>query len=213
MESAFEILPVVFRPTFLRAERPRDIRNDLALPRVRTLDGCPLFAEFTFINSSLFSFFADFEYDAFILYSSKDREFAENTLLPLLEDRFQLICCVHYRDFTPGAPYVQNIVNSVLKSRKIVVVMSQNFLESNFCDYELQVAMQRLLEWRDDSVLVIKVGSLGRRQMPVLLQQRSYIDYTQLVERVNWTDRVRAFMMRSDGPLSFAMSPRFDCAG
>lgn len=131
------------------------------------------------------------------MYSSHDSEFVDGTLCPLLEDIFHLKCCIHHRDFIPGAPFVENMANSVLQSRKIIVVMSKHFFQSNHCDFELQIALQRLLEWGDDSVLVIKVATLGRRKLPVELTRRSYIDYSSLVERVSWKDRLFRYLTHS----------------
>ena len=138
--------------------------------------------------------FVGFKYDAFIVFSSHDSAFVDNTLVPLIEEDFKLTCCIHHRDFILGVPFVQNMANSVSQSRKIIAVVSKHFFESNNCDFELQMALQRLLEWRDDSVLVIKVDNLDKRKLPVELQRRSYIDYNNLIERVSWKDRLNKYL-------------------
>ena len=50
---------------------------------------------------------------------------------------------VHYRDFVLGVPIQQNIVDSVYKCRKTVAVVSTNFLNSNYCDSELEYALHQ----------------------------------------------------------------------
>ncbi|XP_022780924.1 toll-like receptor 1 [Stylophora pistillata] len=86
-----------------------------------------------------------FEFDAFIIYSSKDSEWVVKTLLPTLEEKHGLKCCVHYRDFTPGIPIRQNMVDSIYKCKKTVAVVSSNFFNSNYCGSELDYALHRLI--------------------------------------------------------------------
>ena len=45
-----------------------------------------------------------------------------------LEEKHYLKCCIHYRNFAPGVLYRENMVDRVYKSRKIVAVVSRNFL-------------------------------------------------------------------------------------
>ena len=59
-----------------------------------------------------------FEYDAFVIYSSYDSDWVIKTLIPILERKHSFKCCVQYRDFVVGAPFRENMVNSVYKSRK-----------------------------------------------------------------------------------------------
>ena len=116
-----------------------------------------------------------------------------NVLLPVLEDEFHLTCCIHHRDFMPGESLHQNMADSVTNSRKIIAVVSRHCLESKFCHFELQLALQRLIEWRDNSVLVIKVDKVNRKKLPLALRARSYIDYTDIVERCSWKARLHKF--------------------
>ena len=60
--------------------------------------------------------FSDFCYDAFIIFNNKDQSWADETLLPILEVKHGLKCCVHYRDFEPGKPFVENMTDSVQKA-------------------------------------------------------------------------------------------------
>ncbi|XP_022792736.1 fibroblast growth factor receptor-like 1 [Stylophora pistillata] len=127
-----------------------------------------------------------FEYDAFVIFSSQDSEWVIKTLIPTLEEKHHFKCCVHYRDFVVGVPFRENMVNSVYKSRKTIAVMSKNFFNSNYCGSEMEYALHRLMERKDDSVVVIIIDDVDRGKLPKELRKRSYIDYQKNVEKDHW---------------------------
>lgn len=131
-----------------------------------------------------------FEYDAFIIYSSYDSEWVVKTLLPTLEEKHGLKCCVHYRDFTLGIPIRQNMVDSVYRCKKTVAVVSTNFFNSSYCGSELDYALHRLMEKKDDSLVVIKLDNVDRNKLPKELQSRSYIDYPKSIEKETWEKKL-----------------------
>ena len=129
------------------------------------------------------------EFDAFIIYSSEDKAFVNETLLPTLEKKHGFKCCIHYRDFTIGAPFRDNMVESVYKSRKTIAVASRNFFNSRHCGNELSIALHRLLQRGDDSVIVFKLDDVKGSKLPGALKKRSYIDYHS-THRETWETRL-----------------------
>ena len=157
--------------------------------------------KYIFMNSILqcFFFVAEFQFDAFIIYSTRDEDWIKKTLLPTLEDKHGLKCCVHYRDFIAGLPFRNNMVDSVYKSRKTVAVVSQSFFDSKYCPHELDFALHRLLEKRDNSLVVIKLDDVDKNKLPKALQKRSYIDYPHLKEKQAWKrNLVKCFEVRGE---------------
>ena len=137
-------------------------------------------------------FFPDskFEYDAFVIFSSQDSDWVVNTLIPTLEEKHGLKCCIHYRNFTPGVLFRDNVVDSVYKCRKTLAIVSTHFFDSNYCGSELDFALHRLMEKRDDSLVVIKLDEVDKRKLPIELQERSYIDYSKSVEKEAWEKKL-----------------------
>jgi len=131
-----------------------------------------------------------FKYDAFIIYSSKDEEWVKETLLPTLEEKNGLKCCIHYRDFVPGVVYRQNMVDSVYNSRKTIAVLSSNFFNSGHCESEFEYALRRLITRKDDSLIVIKLDDIDTNKLPLELKQRSYIDCPKSVEKESWEKKL-----------------------
>jgi nucleoside phosphorylase len=77
----------------------------------------------------------DYQYDVFISYSSKDRPWVKNTLMTYLEQQ-GLEVCIDYRDFVVGMSSVENIEQSIINSRKTLLIMSPSYLDSGWTDFE-----------------------------------------------------------------------------
>ena len=119
-------------------------------------------------------------------------------LLPFLEERHHLKCCIHYRDFAPGKPFTESMAESVYSSYKIIAVLSSNFLKSNYCSYELNIAKYRLLNKKDDSLIIIRIDKEDCRKLPRKLRKRNYIDYSSSVERPLWESKLLRFLNNQD---------------
>lgn len=105
-------------------------------------------------------------YDAFISYNSSDELWVMNELLPNLEGNgSSLKLCLHHRDFEPGRYIVDNIVSAVYSSRKTVCVVSRNFLNSEWCSLEIQLASYRLFDEHRDVLLLVFLEPISERQM------------------------------------------------
>ncbi|XP_062589958.1 toll-like receptor 13 [Saccostrea cucullata] len=94
-----------------------------------------------------------FLYDAFVAYNSKDRVWVISEMIPRLEKRENLKLCLHDRDFEPGKFTVDNITDCIRNSRKILIILSNNFVQNHWCRFEILLA-QSLYE---DNALVIVV--------------------------------------------------------
>lgn len=80
-------------------------------------------------------------YDAFVSFSHKDARFVAEQLLPGLENGprpFKI--CVHYRDWVIGEWIPAQIASSVEQSRRTIIVLSKNFVDSVWGKMEFRVA-------------------------------------------------------------------------
>ena len=80
-------------------------------------------------------------YDAFISYSSKDSDWVIDQLMNPLENLdppYNL--CLHERDFLIGVPICDNISKATEGSKCTICVVSKNWLESDWCQFEFRVA-------------------------------------------------------------------------
>ena len=101
-------------------------------------------------------------YDAFIAYSEHDGPWVIQTLLPRLESPLEnngpgLKLCIHHRDFPIGGNIADNILEKVKDSHHTVLILSNNFLLSNWCKYEFKTAFsQSLMERKRHLIMIIK---------------------------------------------------------
>ncbi|XP_078348231.1 uncharacterized protein LOC144633261 isoform X2 [Oculina patagonica] len=134
-----------------------------------------------------------FDYHAFIIYSKED-EMMMKKLQYLLEERYHLRCCIHYRDFTPGKPFTESMAESVHRSFKIIAVYSQNFVNSDYCTYELNLVNYRLLNKNDNCLVVFRIDGTDFNKLPQGIHERSVIDYHSVAERHFWVRRLLRFL-------------------
>ena len=124
-------------------------------------------------------------YDAFVSYSSNDEGFVLRELVPHLEDNkadwqcYKL--CVHYRDFAVGASIAESIISAVKSSRRVIIILSENFLSSEWCQYEFQTAHHQLLEERKNRIIMILLHDIKSemldQQLKDYLKTRTYVKY------------------------------------
>ena len=75
-----------------------------------------------------------YEYDVFISYSTQD-QWVRGELLRRLEEA-GLKCCIDYRDFEIGAPAIKELERAATTSRKTLLVLTPNYLQSKWTEFE-----------------------------------------------------------------------------
>lgn len=91
-------------------------------------------------------------FDVFISYSHKDAEFAEQVLYPGLEEA-GLKVCIHTVHWQLGEAISDQIVASVDKSKKTLIVLSNNYVNSEWTKLEFAAALHFS---KKDNVKVIR---------------------------------------------------------
>ncbi|KAM6935614.1 toll-like receptor 18 [Lycodopsis pacificus] len=132
-----------------------------------------------------------FTYHAFISYSHSDADWVRNQLLPCLESNgnsYRL--CIHERDFMPGRWIIDNIIDNIESSRKVIFVLSQHFVNSEWCNYELYFAQQRAVgKTFGDVILVLKEpmdpSSLPSKycKLKKMLSTKTYLEWPEQVSQ------------------------------
>ncbi|VDI59117.1 toll-like receptor 13 [Mytilus galloprovincialis] len=116
-----------------------------------------------------------FEYDAFVIYCDSDRQWVHLELLKHLEG-MDLKVCIHHRDFDVGEHIIDNITKYVGKSWKVVIVMSNNFTKSEWCQWELDLVQERRRRHGKDALVLIMYSQIDSSHMTNSI--RSLLDTT-----------------------------------
>ncbi|XP_049742311.1 toll-like receptor 1 [Elephas maximus indicus] len=134
-------------------------------------------------NMSLKELQKNLQFHAFISYSGHDSVWVKNELLPNLEKE-DIRICLHERNFVPGKSIVENIINFIEKSYKTIFVLSPNFVQSEWCHYELYFAHHKLFQDASDNLILILLEPIPRYSIPgnyhklkSLMAQRTYLEW------------------------------------
>ncbi len=134
---------------------------------------------------------SSFRYDVFVAYSSRDtleRKWVHLTLVPKLETEYGLKVCIHHRDFLPGVDILDNIVDAINGSRKILLVLSPNFVDSDWCNFEVRMAKVKLIEEKRDNIVLVLYkqldipGARFSKELTRLLEKKTYAVWTSKPE-------------------------------
>ena len=131
-----------------------------------------------------------YAYDAFVAHNSNDASWVVRHLLPQLETEGRYRLCLHQRDWPIGREISENIVESIEASRKVIVVLSNNFAQSQWCRMELEMANhRRLSNWRNSLVLVLLETISPQNQtatLRILLTTHTYLEWKERAQEKFW---------------------------
>ncbi|KAM4636936.1 uncharacterized protein O3C94_017963 [Discoglossus pictus] len=135
-----------------------------------------------------------YEYDVFVSYNTNDELWVTEQLLPNLENNgppfFKV--CIHNRDFEVGRDIVENIVDSIYKSRWTICLITQSYLDSYWCSLEIRMATYRLVAESKDSLIIIFLDEIPKEKL------QYYHKLTNVLNKktyINWPDNVNGQQM------------------
>lgn len=108
----------------------------------------------------------EYKYSAFVAYHNSDYKWVCGPLCSYLEKERNHVLCLHHRDFIPGSFIADNICEAISQSRKIILVISKQFLESYWCEFELEMARMQMFHESRDMLIVIFLQNISKHEMP-----------------------------------------------
>nr|CAD7417701.1 unnamed protein product [Timema cristinae] len=117
-----------------------------------------------------------------VIFSGSDRTFVVGELLPTLEngpEKYKL--CLHERDFPLGSFITHNIIEAMQNSRFTIVVLTDSFVQSQWCKWELDMANHKLFEESREFLILVELQRLNRVELPrhlkYLMDTRTYLEW------------------------------------
>ncbi len=132
-------------------------------------------------------------YDAFVSYESgdSDEQFVRNEICPQLDSqyggKFKLL--IHQRDFHAGTLIMANIQNAVKDSNCAIILLSQAYMKSRWCQQEFEECMEESKRDENYKLIVILMQPIAE------LEQETFTPYMESFLRS------RTYMKKSDSKL------------
>ena len=82
-------------------------------------------------------------------------------------------------------------------SRQVLIVLSENYLASNFCREELHMALQRELDEEDSSIILVKINNMGKKQLPAALRKKNLVDFDKYKSTPDWEEKIVSEILKS----------------
>ena len=141
----------------------------------------------------------DYVYDGFVVYCDEDSKWVHEKLVPVLEEENEYKLCIHYRDFQPGKLIVDNIVENMKESRKVILVMSNAFARSEWCQFEVLLARDRFLKNGSDTLVTVLLEDISNRHftnaLKIILTSTTYATWSENEDgrRLFWNQLLSTF--------------------
>ena len=120
------------------------------------------------------------EYDIFISYSNLDEDRACSIVKALEEYRPPFRVAIHYRDFIPGKSIAENVIHCIESSKCTLMMISRNFISSEWCQYEFKAAHHGAIIERKSKVLLVLLERLDTDQLDadlkLYIKTHTYLD-------------------------------------
>lgn len=131
-----KIIPVILRDIDWDCILPRLLNHFVCIDAQKENDCCAK------ISDAIFNELPNGKhYHLYISYCDADRRHA-CAICSELESRFLLNCMLFNRDFSPGVHIGSEIENKMAKSANVLLLLSPDFLRNNWCDVEVNIAVQ-----------------------------------------------------------------------
>ncbi|KAH9362713.1 hypothetical protein HPB48_001190 [Haemaphysalis longicornis] len=121
-------------------------------------------------------------FDVFLSFSSKDAGWVHAQLLPGVE-ALGFSVCTYERNFKGGFLLRDIIRDAVACSRRTLLLLTQNFVESEWCRFEFRLAYQRALEDHINRLVIVLVEEVAPDAMDEDLRM-----YVRAANYLRWGD-------------------------
>ena len=123
-------------------------------------------------------------YDAYIIYHDKDRQFATRALCQFMEREHNYKLFIWDRQFEAGAAKVDVMVDNIYNSNHVIAVISKHFLKDPWCDFQLNVTIDRQIELKRKFLTLITLEDVDKQ----LLSKSWCVIFTK-TPTAEWCDR------------------------
>lgn len=122
-----------------------------------------------------------FVYDVFVSYSSQDKFWVREELLPRLEAA-GLKVCIDFRDFKIGVPNVAEIERVIMSSRQVLLIITRNYLNDIWT--EIENLLYQTVDSKNQQRQVVPLRK-ENCELPITVRHLTCVDFMEPSEH-NW---------------------------
>ena len=123
-------------------------------------------------------------YDAYVIYHEKDRTFVREELSRFMEKEHHYELFIWDREFEPGARVVDIMVENIYSSSHVIAVISKHFLKDPWCEFQLDVTIDRQIELKRKYLTLVTLGDVDKQ----LLSKSWCVLFTK-TPTAEWSER------------------------
>ncbi|ELU00360.1 hypothetical protein CAPTEDRAFT_145791 [Capitella teleta] len=124
---------------------------------------------------------SQYDYDAFVAYDYNDYSWIRHSLLVEMEQGRGFKLCIHHRDFPAGEILEEIIVDRIQKSRKTILVLTSEFVRSQWCDFEVSMARSQMFQSGRDIIIAVILRPLPfnciNKTLHNILKTKLYLEW------------------------------------
>nr|AGT79981.1 toll-like receptor 10 [Sus scrofa] len=125
------------------------------------------------------------QFHVFISFCEHDSAWVKHELIPNLEkEDGSVLICFHEGNSDPGKSITEDIINCMEKSSKSIFVLSPNFVQSEWCHYELYFGHHHLFHKGSDDIILILLEPIPLYCIPTrypalkaLMEKKAYLEW------------------------------------
>ncbi|KAK3101280.1 hypothetical protein FSP39_002368 [Pinctada imbricata] len=112
-----------------------------------------------------------YTYDAFLSYSHHDTDWVIKVLYSHLTSYLNKQVCIHDKDFQVGHWISDEIIRCIDESKKVIFIVTHQFLESEWTTYELEMARMHAFRSERNGLIIIMKDKVPIKSMPNTLKK------------------------------------------
>lgn len=134
----------------------------------------------------------EYMFDCYVVSCETDENWVFQTLSSTLEVEQSYRLCIPTRDFDIGASIADQIEAKMKESKKIIIVMSNDFAQDEWCQFQLEKAQERIRNQGKEAVVPIMLHDIDHKHMTStiknLLRKSSYATWVKgkIVSKLFW---------------------------
>ncbi|CAC5413276.1 unnamed protein product [Mytilus coruscus] len=145
----------------------------------------------------------DYEYHAFLVYCDENRIWVHNDFVKKLENEEGFKFCIYHRDFDVGESVSGNVDKYLKKSWKVIVIISNAFAKSEWCQWEVDIIQERRRRQGRNALLLVVLENITSKNMTsplrTLLDSTPHLRYKKGIgENLFWAAVIKVFEKPSD---------------